>query len=205
MCHVVHDEEMPGLIIMYQEGQAMIEGKLYAAASPGSYAIGRPNGLNITSGQALEVLLGGQRIAGHIEDGSNVQNTLPDEMGKNAMPQNVGSYAIADDDDEDTVTEASEESFPASDPLRGLRLMRHLHHAPSMATTSLLMLIVVCAASVSECVCVSTRRSKNSVSCFPLLSCCQLTQARIAVITSSTTRPTRSSKSTFLNIRQNML
>jgi len=95
----------------------MTEGTLYAGTTSGSYAIDRANGPSITSGEAIEIMLGGQWIAGHIE-GSNDQGGQDDESSASTTPQNVGMYSITNDDDADgdTVTEASEESFPASDP-----------------------------------------------------------------------------------------
>jgi hypothetical protein len=67
-----------------------MEGRLFVVGQ--NYAIGSPEGAHITEGKALEIQLGGHWIAGHItrEENQVVIN-------------------------EDTVEEASEESFPASD------------------------------------------------------------------------------------------
>ena len=95
----------------------MTEGILYVATGTGSYAIGRPDGLKITRNQAIEVWLGEQWIAGHIKDRESNENSQPNQSSGNTTPQTAGAYVIANNnDDEDTVTEASEESFPASDP-----------------------------------------------------------------------------------------
>lgn len=72
-----------------------MEGRLFAIDQ--TYTIGGPDGPQITEGKALEIQLGGHWIAGHItSEGSR-----------------TGQMAGID---EDTVEEASEESFPASDP-----------------------------------------------------------------------------------------
>ena len=95
----------------------MIEDRLYAGANPGGYKIGPASGsgTNISSGQAIEILLGSHWIAGHIEYSSGFSN-LFGSRGDDAMPWDVGAYHLTEDDADDIVTEASEESFPASDP-----------------------------------------------------------------------------------------
>ena len=93
----------------------MIEGKLYASTNPGSYAIGSSEGPNITRGQAVELRLGGQWIPGHIA----YSNGYPDSShasSENVTFDNAGAYHISSDNADNIVTEASEESFPASDP-----------------------------------------------------------------------------------------
>ena len=72
-----------------------MEGKLFAASESDRYLIGSADGPALQPGQAIEIFLAGSWISGHVatEDGE--------------------SYSGEDDD---TVTEASEESFPASDP-----------------------------------------------------------------------------------------
>jgi hypothetical protein len=93
----------------------MMEGKLYASATPGCYAIGKTDGPDIRRGQAVEILLGGYWISGHVEHSSG-QPALPDYSTASTIPSNVGAYHLSSDDANDIVTEASEESFPASDP-----------------------------------------------------------------------------------------
>jgi hypothetical protein len=93
----------------------MIEGRLYASTEPGYYAIGSEYGTDITEGQAIEILLGGHWIPGRIAYGTEGLS-LSNESTGSTTPQNVGGYHIASDDVGDIVTEASEESFPASDP-----------------------------------------------------------------------------------------
>jgi uncharacterized protein DUF5348 len=95
----------------------MIEDRLYVSTNPGGYKIGTASGsgTNISSGQAIEVLLGGHWIAGHIEYSSGFAD-LSGSRGGDAMSQDVGAYHLTEDDADDIVTEASEESFPASDP-----------------------------------------------------------------------------------------
>ena len=93
----------------------MIEGRLYASANPGRYAIGSADGPNISTGQAVEILLGAYWISGHIAYSTGSLGP-PEEETVNAIPQNIGTYHISSSDTNDIVTEASEESFPASDP-----------------------------------------------------------------------------------------
>ena len=93
----------------------MIEGLLYASATPGGYAIGKPDGSNLARGQAIELFLAGQWIAGHVAYSNGYVDPEQASNG-NDLPQTVGAYHIADDEVNDSVTEASEESFPASDP-----------------------------------------------------------------------------------------
>ncbi|QBD74596.1 hypothetical protein EPA93_00735 [Ktedonosporobacter rubrisoli] len=68
----------------------MLEGALFPGTAPGSYVVGSAQGPRIAHGQAIEVLLGGHWIAGQVGHNSDYNN--------------------------DIVLEASEESFPASDP-----------------------------------------------------------------------------------------
>lgn len=72
-----------------------MEGKLFAIGQ--SYTLDGPDGQQITDGQSLDILLGGYWITGHVK------------LGTPKVAQLAGI-------DEDTVEEASEESFPASDP-----------------------------------------------------------------------------------------
>jgi hypothetical protein len=91
-----------------------MEGRLYASTNPGSYAIGSADGPDITRGQAVEILLGGHWIAGCIAYSSDHPG-LSGYGGANKLPQRIGAYHISGDVASDIVTEASEESFPASD------------------------------------------------------------------------------------------
>ena len=93
----------------------MSEGRLYASTEPGSYAIGSAYGSDITEGQTVEILLGGHWIPGRIAYGTDGRD-LSREDAKGTAAQNVGAYHISSDSASDIVTEASEESFPASDP-----------------------------------------------------------------------------------------
>ena len=97
-----------------EKDKCMIDGKLCASANPGKYAVGSPYNSDLTPGQTIELLLGGQWISGQIavsdhnfnSSGSTVSELRTHSVGAYQLPNNV----------EDTVTEASEESFPASDP-----------------------------------------------------------------------------------------
>lgn len=89
----------------------MVEGILYASTNPGCYAIGSKDNHVISAGQAIEILLGGHWIPGHIA--YRIRGIDSSDEGDS---QNRGSYHIANYDANDEVTEASEESFPASDP-----------------------------------------------------------------------------------------
>lgn len=93
----------------------MSQGRLYPSINAGHYALGSEDGPDITAGQVVEVMLGGHWIAGHIEHSSN-EISWPGSNTENTMPQNVGAYHIVNEASDDKVTEASEESFPASDP-----------------------------------------------------------------------------------------
>lgn len=93
----------------------MAEGLLYRGITS-SYAIDSTNGPSIAGGQAIEILLGGHWIAGHVEERSGNYPNVSNSSDVNPIPQNIGAYSFVNDDDDDTVTEASEESFPASDP-----------------------------------------------------------------------------------------
>jgi hypothetical protein len=93
----------------------MMEGILYASNTPGCYAIDHANGPNLLRGQTVEVLLGGQWISGSIEYSSGLSDPSVDSALK-TIHQSIGAYHISGDDTNDSVTEASEESFPASDP-----------------------------------------------------------------------------------------
>ena len=93
----------------------MSEGRLYASTNSGSYAIGNVDGPDIKAGQAINILLGGHWIAGHIAYGSGGLDPSA-ESAANGIIQNVEGSQVSIDDSGDMVTEASEESFPASDP-----------------------------------------------------------------------------------------
>ncbi len=72
-----------------------MEGRLFAVGQ--TYTLDGPDGQQLTDGKVLDILLGGYWISGRIRQGSR------------KVAQLAGI-------DEDTVEEASEESFPASDP-----------------------------------------------------------------------------------------
>ncbi len=90
----------------------MTEGKLYANTSYSNYMLGSIDGPDITEGQAVEVLLGGHWISGQI----GYSHADTSEGAAQRVDQHIGSYQIPDEDVPDSVTIASEESFPASDP-----------------------------------------------------------------------------------------
>ena len=93
----------------------MADGKLCASANSGSYAISSPYNPDLATGQAVELLLGAHWLPGHIASSQyhfdSASNTVT-----SVRIQSIGAYALPEDTGEDTVTEASEESFPASDP-----------------------------------------------------------------------------------------
>ena len=93
----------------------MIEGKLCASANQGKYAVGSPYNSDLTAGQTVELLLGGHWLAGRIAL-SDYDFDLSSSAITSIRTQSIGAYQVPSDDIEDTVTEASEESFPASDP-----------------------------------------------------------------------------------------
>lgn len=72
----------------------MLEGKLYRSADTSTYLIGSTRGPALIQGQPIEIFLDGHWIAGSISSASDGWSN----------------------DEEDSVIEASEESFPASDP-----------------------------------------------------------------------------------------
>lgn len=92
----------------------MPEGYLYTRSASDGYVIDSVNGPAITIGQAIEIFVGGYWIAGHIAS-SNSASRPSSIDGTGSVPQHYGAYIIGNLT-EDTVTEASEESFPASDP-----------------------------------------------------------------------------------------
>jgi hypothetical protein len=83
--------------------------------TPGSYAIDVASETELMRGQAVEILLGGQWIAGTINYSTGYVDTAKSSTGSDLVQQ-PGMYTFADDVPDDLVTEASEESFPASDP-----------------------------------------------------------------------------------------
>jgi hypothetical protein len=87
----------------------MSEGNLFASKLPGAYAVGTPDGPDLVSGQALDLLLGGHWITGRVKYSGDVLDT------DNSDSQRKGTYNHSRTDEYDTVAEASEESFPASD------------------------------------------------------------------------------------------
>ena len=93
----------------------MPEGFLSIGTTPGSYAIDSLTGTDLVNEQAVEVFLAGQWIAGHIADSGNAINVSTTTTG-NRSSLAAGMYHIADNKNDDSVMEASEESFPASDP-----------------------------------------------------------------------------------------
>lgn len=92
----------------------MMEGRLYVSSIPGSYAIGSTKGPLLNRGQTVEILLGDQWIPGHIAYSSDYPNPS-DSSAVTWLPRSIGAYSISSDEASDTVTESSEESFPASD------------------------------------------------------------------------------------------
>ncbi len=89
----------------------MLEGKLCASTNPGNYAIGSPYTPDLTAGQEVEILLGGHWIEGSIAFNSHEYSS-----STNTASQDIGAYTMPNNDADDIVVEASEESFPASDP-----------------------------------------------------------------------------------------
>lgn len=92
----------------------MIDGKLCASANPGKYAVGSPYNPDLTIGQAVELLLGEHWIPGHITSSDHNFNSSASTVSE-LRTHSVGAYQLPSNA-KDTVTEASEESFPASDP-----------------------------------------------------------------------------------------
>ncbi|GCE30683.1 hypothetical protein KDA_61670 [Dictyobacter alpinus] len=76
----------------------MSEEKLFASTNPGNYSIGSVYGPDLVEGQALKIFLGGHWFSGRVR---RPHTTVA-----------AGSSSAG----EDEVQEASEESFPASDP-----------------------------------------------------------------------------------------
>lgn len=92
----------------------MPEGNVCASANPGNYAIGSPYNPDLAAGQAVELLLGGHWIPGHIALSSHSFDSVGGTISE-LRTHSEGAYQLPYTNVEDTVTEASEESFPASD------------------------------------------------------------------------------------------
>ena len=87
----------------------MFEEKLFASNLSDAYSLGTPDGPDLVNGQALAILLGGHWITGRVKYSADV---LDAEGTEN---QREGTYHLGQPDKSDTINEASEESFPASD------------------------------------------------------------------------------------------
>lgn len=92
----------------------MTEGILSVGTKPGNYALASLTATDIMPGQALEIFLGGQWIAGNIAYSRS--STSLAGATENEAQQAIGTYYLSVIKDDDTVMEASQESFPASDP-----------------------------------------------------------------------------------------
>ncbi len=92
-----------------------MEGQLFAASEPGHYLIGNSEGPTLMPGQAIEIFLAGSWISGQIaaRDGDS---SFSGDSGKATPQANNEASGKAREEDDDLITEASEESFPASDP-----------------------------------------------------------------------------------------
>ncbi len=97
-----------------KKDKLMIDGKLCASANAGNYAVGSPYNPDLTVGQVVELFLGGYWIPGRITS-SDYSFDASSSTVTSTRTQSIGAYQLPSDDVEDTVTEASEESFPASD------------------------------------------------------------------------------------------
>lgn len=96
----------------------MPEELLYPSTTPGCYASGQSDGPDLRRGQEIEVLLCGHWIRGQVAYSSSHGDSAISSPGSDLDPQrrDRGAYATTRDLAEDSVTEASLESFPASDP-----------------------------------------------------------------------------------------
>ena len=92
-----------------------MEGTVYASKTPGCYAIDDANDPLLLAGQTVEILLAGQWIPGSIAYSSTPADPSL-ESSLLTSQQDIGTYYLPGDESRDTVIEASEESFPASDP-----------------------------------------------------------------------------------------
>jgi hypothetical protein len=90
-----------------------MEGTLFASSISDGFAIGSPEGPVLIAGQVVELLVDDEWIAGQIVNKNSVDNKADKKI---ESTPSVSSPNRTSDRATDSVTEASEESFPASDP-----------------------------------------------------------------------------------------
>jgi hypothetical protein len=89
-----------------------MEGTLYASSISDGFALGSPEGPVLIAGQVIELLVDDDWVAGQIVNKNSVDNRSAAKL--KASPS-TASHDATSDRANDSVTEASEESFPASD------------------------------------------------------------------------------------------
>lgn len=94
----------------------MIEGQLCVDPHASAYSIDCRDDQRIERGAKVEVYLGGQWIAGRIHRRGDSFSPLPVSVDEQSRIMEPGRYILCAEKKKDIVTEASEESFPASDP-----------------------------------------------------------------------------------------
>jgi len=90
-----------------------MEGTLYASSISDGFALGSPEGPVLIAGQVIELLVEDDWVAGQIVNQDGVDNKSADKLKSSTS---AASKDETGDRANDSVTEASEESFPASDP-----------------------------------------------------------------------------------------